>query len=110
MGGKGKRHKQEVQKVDAESIKKAVVSYILSSHKTGLLFIKEDLVQSKPEIDEKGMIRIGEWVFDSKDKILRKYLPPDRPFGYDYVIKLARDADTWKVIGINRVEVFKKPG
>jgi len=96
----------ELREVDGYRIRDALLRYLSSRTESDLQFLKEDLARAEPEIDAKGVLRIDEWFYDQNSKTLKKYLRPDRPCGYDYVVNLSRCGNTWIVKSVDRIEVF----
>jgi len=107
MNIRRKRRHSRLEESDGEAIRNAVLDYISSSHESDVLSIREEIVQSEPEVDEQGNLHIGQWVYHFESNTLRKYLPPDRHVGYDYSLQLRRHGSVWKVVNLNRIEVFR---
>jgi len=92
---------------DGIAIKRALFDYF-SGAEGDIFLLKDTLKGVEPEIDSTGILRIGPWVYNAKNRAMVYYLAPGEAVGYDYQALLDRDGEAWKISGIRCIEVFMR--
>jgi hypothetical protein len=92
---------------DGFDIRRALIDYVVNAEEDDIRLLKEELEQSRPEINN-DVLRIGPWAYEEETNSIVRHLPPDKLHGYDYQAHLLKEANNWKVVSISRIEVFVK--